>query len=123
MSAWPPRSNSGRAAVLFTQGCAWRFTRAGIGRKVSDATSQAFPLGYFMIAEKADLTELGSGTDRADGPRLRQPETVRSAKGRSSGFPTANPGWSRKELTVSLPGIAHLRLFRNIRRTARARNP
>jgi SAM-dependent methyltransferase len=52
----------GRGSALVTQWCAWRFTRTGIGRKVSDETSRAFPFGYFMIAEKADLSELGGGS-------------------------------------------------------------
>jgi len=42
----------GTAAALFAQWCAWSFVRTGFGKKVSDATSQAFPFGYFLIAEK-----------------------------------------------------------------------
>ena len=42
----------GHSASLFTQWCAWHFTRTSIGRKVSDETSRLCPLGYFMIAEK-----------------------------------------------------------------------
>jgi SAM-dependent methyltransferase len=47
----------GNAAALFVQWCAWNFTRSGFGRQVSDATSRAFPLGYFLIAEKAHLAD------------------------------------------------------------------
>ena len=42
----------GNAAALFVQWCAWKLTRSGFGKQVSDATSRAFPLGYFLIAEK-----------------------------------------------------------------------
>lgn len=42
----------GSAAARFAQWCAWNFTRTGFGKKISDATSRAFPFGYFLIAEK-----------------------------------------------------------------------
>jgi len=44
----------GPAAALFTQWCAWNFIRRSFGKRMSDATSRLFPLGYFLIAEKPD---------------------------------------------------------------------
>jgi hypothetical protein len=42
----------GYAASLFTQWCAWNFIRTSAGKRISNATSRRFPLGYFLIAEK-----------------------------------------------------------------------
>jgi SAM-dependent methyltransferase len=44
----------GPAAALFIQWCAWNLIRTSAGKRVSDATSRLFPLGYFLIAEKPD---------------------------------------------------------------------
>jgi len=42
----------GRPLAIFLQKLAWFFIKTSWGKKVSKTTSQKFPLGYFLIAEK-----------------------------------------------------------------------
>jgi len=42
----------GRPVATLVQAMTRGFVRTGLGRKVSEATSHQFPLGYFLVAEK-----------------------------------------------------------------------
>jgi SAM-dependent methyltransferase len=44
----------GRLLALFTQWATFYFVRTTIGKKVSVATMNSFPLGYFLIAQKSE---------------------------------------------------------------------
>ena len=43
----------GRSLALIAQWVTLRFIRTKLGKKVSEATSSNFPLGYFLVAEKS----------------------------------------------------------------------
>jgi len=43
----------GAALARVCQHLAWRFVRTGFGRRVSGATAENFPFGYFLVAQKA----------------------------------------------------------------------
>lgn len=51
----------GGLLAMFTQWLTGRFIRTKLGGRVSDATKDSFPLGYFLIAEKARRSRTDNG--------------------------------------------------------------
>ena len=45
----------GRPLAVFLQRLTLAFISTKFGKKVSEATSETFPLGYFLIAEKTEI--------------------------------------------------------------------